>query len=286
MTGDQLPKHQFPKYQFPNYQSTIYQLALILLTAAVLRLAEIARLPVGLHYDETANYILTRSIAYGGYRPVFIGAYTGKEVLFFLWLEGPQRIPLYEDAPVYGRLPFPMWRAGMTVEDRLTVRLPRQVPPGDYQVYLAVGPAGPVRLGTLSVALLERSCAVPPLPHHLEADFGGEIRLLGYEMGEARAGQPFSLTLYWQALREMEEDYTVFVHLLDPPERRHPDPGGRDAPAGGPIRPLCGWRTRSCRMSTSCSCRPFRRGRTSCGWGCTYRRRAGGFPLATGRFFC
>jgi len=132
-----------------------------------------------------------------------------------LWLEGPQRISLYEDAPVYGRLPFPAWRAGMTVEDRLTLRLPRQTPPGEYPVYLAVGPTGPVRLGVLTVSRVERAFTATP-PHPLRADFGETIRLLGYEMGEARAGQPFSLTLYWQARREMEEDYTVFVHLLDP----------------------------------------------------------------------
>ncbi len=132
-----------------------------------------------------------------------------------VWLEGPQRVPLYEDAPVYGRLPFPKWRAGMTVEDRLTLRLPRQTPPGEYPVYLAVGPAGPARLGVVAVSRLERAFTATP-PHPMRADFGGAIRLLGYEMGEARAGQPFSLTLYWQALQEMEEDYTVFVHLLDP----------------------------------------------------------------------
>ncbi len=56
---------------------------LVLLAAAGLRLAEIPHLPFGLHYDEAANNILAREIAFGGYRPVFIGAYTGKEVLFF-----------------------------------------------------------------------------------------------------------------------------------------------------------------------------------------------------------
>lgn len=133
-----------------------------------------------------------------------------------LWLEGPQRIPLYEDAPVYGRLPFPAWSAGMMVEDRLTLRLPREMMPGEYQVHIAVGPTGLATLGTLSVSPVERVFTAPSPRYPLEADFGGEIRLLGYEMGEVRTGQPLSLVLYWQAQREMEEDYTVFVHLLDP----------------------------------------------------------------------
>ena len=49
---------------------------------------------MGLHYDEAANLVLTREIVAGDYRPLFIRAYTGKEVLFFyasapwVWMTG------------------------------------------------------------------------------------------------------------------------------------------------------------------------------------------------------
>lgn len=56
---------------------------LVLLLAAAMRLGGLPQYPVGLHYDEAANAILTRQIARGAYRPLFIRAYTGKEVLFF-----------------------------------------------------------------------------------------------------------------------------------------------------------------------------------------------------------
>lgn len=57
---------------------------LTLLIAAALRIWGLpAGIPLGLHYDEAANVILTRQIAAGEYRPLFIHAYTGKEVLFF-----------------------------------------------------------------------------------------------------------------------------------------------------------------------------------------------------------
>ncbi|NBD35510.1 MAG: hypothetical protein GVY30_05880, partial [Chloroflexi bacterium] len=64
---------------------------LTLLIAAALRLWRLpAGVPLGLHYDEAANVVLTRQIAAGAYRPLFIHAYTGKEVLFFyaaaLWM--------------------------------------------------------------------------------------------------------------------------------------------------------------------------------------------------------
>lgn len=59
--------------------------ALILLVAAGLRSWSLPRPPAGPYYDEAANGILAGSIARGEYRPLFITAYTGKEVLFFYW---------------------------------------------------------------------------------------------------------------------------------------------------------------------------------------------------------
>ena len=47
--------------------------------------------------------------------------------------------------------------------------------------------------------------------------FGEQIRLLGYRLEEnsTTPGDYFSLVLYWEALAEMSESYTVFVHLRD-----------------------------------------------------------------------
>jgi hypothetical protein len=39
---------------------------------------------------------------------------------------------------------------------------------------------------------------------------------LGYDLGDRPPDQSLELTLYWQSLRELDQDYTVFVHLLDP----------------------------------------------------------------------
>ncbi|MBP7687148.1 MAG: glycosyltransferase family 39 protein [Thermoflexales bacterium] len=56
-----------------------------LLIAAFLRLWQIGTLPPGLHYDEAADTIIAEQIARGESAPIFIEAYTGKEVLFFYW---------------------------------------------------------------------------------------------------------------------------------------------------------------------------------------------------------
>jgi 4-amino-4-deoxy-L-arabinose transferase-like glycosyltransferase len=47
-------------------------------------------------------------------------------------------------------------------------------------------------------------------------DINGEMRLLGYrlERSSAHPAETLPLTVYWQALAPMTEDYSVFVHLL------------------------------------------------------------------------
>ncbi len=68
---------------------------------------------------------------------------------------------------------------------------------------------------------------VPPYTEPSDARWGEAITLRGYkadcrQVGETQrrdntcaAGAQVNLTLYWQALRPMDQDYTVFVHLLD-----------------------------------------------------------------------
>jgi 4-amino-4-deoxy-L-arabinose transferase-like glycosyltransferase len=64
-------------------KQTLFLLLLCLLAAAGLRLAGLADPLPGPHYDEAANAILVGDIGLRGERPIFIGSYTGKEVLFF-----------------------------------------------------------------------------------------------------------------------------------------------------------------------------------------------------------
>ncbi len=85
-------------------------MVIVLLVAAALRVMALPDLPVGLHYDEAANVVLTRQIASGDYRPVFIRAYTGKEVLFFyvgafwVWATGGAPWGLRLNAAMFGVL--------------------------------------------------------------------------------------------------------------------------------------------------------------------------------------
>lgn len=59
-------------------------LILVMLCIALwLRVHQLEQFPAGLHFDEAANAILSREIAFDHYRPIFISSYTGKETLFF-----------------------------------------------------------------------------------------------------------------------------------------------------------------------------------------------------------
>jgi hypothetical protein len=89
--------------------------------------------------------------------------------------------------------------------------------PDAYQVMI-----GSETCGELRFAVPARNFTVPAIPHRLETDFNNEIRLLGYDLPARRIppGGRLPLTLYWQALDYMGEDYRMFDNLLDAEQRR------------------------------------------------------------------
>ncbi len=57
---------------------------------------------------------------------------------------------------------------------------------------------------------------VAGIPNRLDVDFGGTMRLLGYDLEttSVQPGDALVVTLFWEALAPSERDCTVFVHLL------------------------------------------------------------------------
>jgi hypothetical protein len=58
----------------------------------------------------------------------------------------------------------------------------------------------------------------PPAPQYpLQADFGAGAKLLGYDLREAavESGQALHLTLHWHCLNSMEENYSIYLRLVD-----------------------------------------------------------------------
>jgi hypothetical protein len=114
-----------------------------------------------------------------------------------------------------------LWPTNAIVASRYRLPLDPLLPPGRYDLVVAVfDPQTDESLGEFVLLLgiviegRERSYTIPSMQAKLDVSFGGQMRLLGYDLrreeGELRLG------LHWQALQQMERDYKIFVHLFDP----------------------------------------------------------------------
>lgn len=81
-------------------------------------------------------------------------------------------------------------------------------------VYALVGILAPAFARPAQLTLQQ----VAAIPHPLDVTFEGKARLLGYDLDtdSVRPGGQVAVTLYWQALAPMSENYAVFVHLVNP----------------------------------------------------------------------
>jgi hypothetical protein len=87
-----------------------------------------------------------------------------------------------------------------------------------------------VLLGYVAVPWAE--AALPEWAMPVGATFGDQIKLKSVAIGgDAMPGGELTVTLYWEALRPPDDDYTVFVHLID--EQDKTLAGHDDRPMGG-----------------------------------------------------
>ena len=140
--------------------------------------------------------------------------------------------------PGQGTYPTRLWQAGDAIADVYTIAVPptaftpssAQLEVGLYEFdsgkRLAVyGPQGEplgdnVRFHRIEVLPHEGS-AIGDRRNPVRFNFGNQIALVGYAL-EGRAvgpGEEIHLTLYWEALAEMERDYTVFTHVIGERDR-------------------------------------------------------------------
>jgi uncharacterized membrane protein len=88
--------------------------------------------------------------------------------------------------------------------------------------------------------LLFKKLPEPPVQHATEANFSGQLKLLGYTLKaeEIKPGDSVQLVLYWQGLANMETNYIVFTHLTDENERIM---GQQDNPPVSGLYPTTEW---------------------------------------------
>ncbi|HOG46409.1 MAG TPA: 6-pyruvoyl-tetrahydropterin synthase-related protein [Anaerolineae bacterium] len=143
--------------------------------------------------------------------------------------------------PLVQGYPTMAWQAGEVIHGQYDLLLPADVPPGRVALYVTLdGPAAVVPIGELDIAAIARRMDVPPMGETVGGELGDAITLLGYDLDrrEVRPGETVHLTLYWQARQRMQQEYTVFTHLLDATGRIVAQQDS--APAQG-ARPTTSW---------------------------------------------
>ncbi len=95
-------------------------------------------------------------------------------------------------------------------QHKLTI--PASLPRGSYGLLVDGRPLGEVEA---------RQFTLPPLDGQLDANFGDQLRLVGYTLdppsksSAVRLGSVRAIRLVWQAAPKAWADYTVFLHLVD-----------------------------------------------------------------------
>ncbi len=165
-------------------------------------------------------------------------------------VEGPLAVPAY---------PTSRWRAGELIRGQQSLTIPAGTPSGHYRLVLAVFAAEDgvqvllrrwgldwgesLVLSTVDVQGREHQAEAPEsIAFPMSLRLGDAIRFLGYDLDtqDVSAGATLHLTLYWEALAEMETSYTVFNHLIDGENRIW---GQKDGIPGGGTLPTSGWIT-------------------------------------------
>jgi 4-amino-4-deoxy-L-arabinose transferase-like glycosyltransferase len=132
--------------------------------------------------------------------------------------------------PGQGLWPTSQIQAGDIIPSRYMIEVPSTAYAPDTLTY-EVGvcetcgdgdPRLPASTGGDNVrfGLLDVRRDVRDVPNPVSINFGDQIDLIGYALNQrvARPNETLHLTLYWRARSTLPVDYTVFTHVLEPPQ--------------------------------------------------------------------
>ncbi|HEY8476829.1 MAG TPA: hypothetical protein VIN09_08180, partial [Chloroflexota bacterium] len=120
--------------------------------------------------------------------------------------------------------PTSRWHPGRTVSTPLTVPIPPRTDVDTLKLALTLHAVGIGErdfdgVPPVPVITRQRTFTTGTVPRPLQATFGEAVDLLGYDLQTVDGwpltpGHTLRLRLWWQARREMETSYKVFVHLV------------------------------------------------------------------------
>ena len=127
-----------------------------------------------------------------------------------------------ERPPVF---PTDRWTRGTLLRDVHRLRIPADLPPGEYRlaagvltaekVRLKTGRADQTDLGMVLVSAREHNFSAPEITHPMQADFGGAA-LVGFNLmpAELRPGDTLDLTLYFRVEKGFDREWAIFAHII------------------------------------------------------------------------
>ncbi len=218
---------------------------LALLSQAPYRLWAATRLPLDrppgaqtyLHIDYAEQIRLI------GYRMEPAGVAPGSQVRLTLWwrplrpmetqysvyvhaypLIGEPRLAFQSDHMHPADVPTNAWDMERIYQDIHFLQVPEEAEPGLYRIrvglYKRLNPGSRLRIDGSEEDAFELpqplviTRAIAPI--HQPVVFGGKIRLAGMEgPSEVPIGTPWTIWLAFEAMNDLETDYTLFVHVVD-----------------------------------------------------------------------
>jgi hypothetical protein len=183
--------------------------------------------------------------------------------------------------PVRDGFPTNQWEEGVVVKDERQLRLLPGSPPGLYDIEVSLYDPYSQRSLEPQNGRLVLPIEIPPreppaiealdIRHRLEVYLDNRLKFLGYNVESSfRPGHGIHLDLFWQALQPMEQDYTVFIHLIDGKGNIW---GQRDNPPGDGFYPTTLWTQGEIV-------------RTGSQWGCTCPKPGSGWEYAGKKAHC
>jgi hypothetical protein len=134
-----------------------------------------------------------------------------------LWTFGGRLVGQHDRTPAGDLYPPDLWRDGDVVLDTYRFTLVEERPAMCHVTVLVLD--GDELLGRASspsaLELVGLPVSADDVPLPLTVSLGGQIELIGYDVPAlCSSGETLGITLYWRGLVDMDEDYTVFVHLV------------------------------------------------------------------------
>ena len=199
--------------------------------------------PVHINFDgkiELVGYELSPGALKAGesVSPVFYWkalARMDRSYALFIHLlgRGGQVVGRLDTIPYGGRYSTLLWEPGEVFRDEYEVAISQDAVPSLGTVIVGFYPWGepssrlpaysvegqPVgdHFGLVSIKIAPAKPLSYTPQYSLQVSFAGRIALIGYDLPREtiKAGETLRLTLYFQGQAEVDEDYTVLVHLLD-----------------------------------------------------------------------